>query len=799
MNKILLLLIISISFVIAGCGGAESRKEKYMQSALEHYDLDDCAKAKLDFKNVLQIDPKDTDSRVGLARCLVTEQEWRQVYSLLNAVVADDPNHVEAKHELAKFNLIIGQRDEAYELIEEALGINPNHAGSIALRGVFHSANNTLVAARNDANQAIGIDDENIVALSLVSALNFKDENYDAAINLLQSASSKFKETNKRKWKEVQILLISAYARAGQNEKISAIFEGLVEAYPENIQYKNRLANIYAQNGNFAKGEAVLLSETEGDDSEEYKKLLSHVSFISQHKDAEQALKLLQKYASEDDADPKVKLALAQHYFKTKEYDQAKPILEELAEDKVNILEANDAKNYLAYSSLQDRDVEGALNLVDEVLAESPTNNRALMIRGTIALSKRDAPQAIADFSTLLRDQPNNLRVVRQLAAAYILNGQEDLAKDLVQRAVEIDSSSKDLNLLYARLQGKDQEFDSAISTVNQLIETDNQDLASIKTLFDLQVASKDYEGAKETADKLKSISEDNPLGYYLSGVLSQNDNDISSAERDYLTALEKNPRANEPLSALVRLYVSQEQIEKAFAFLDNMITEDPEYLVPYNLKGELALSQKDYPLATKSFEQAISQNATWWLPYRGLSLVHAVQNDIDGSFASLQRGIDNGANAERLGIDLALAQYKLDRRDDAIKTYETVIEKMPNSALAKNNLAMILVDDQADEQSISQAIGYIDDIDNINEGALLDTAGWVHYKAGNLNRAIEYLTKAIELSPEVPELHYHIGMAYAGQGILDKAKEHLQIATANQEANYEGREEAEQKLKELL
>ena len=82
MKNIKIILIIALVSTIAGCGGAESRKEKYLASAQEYYDNDDCAKAKLEFKNVLQIDPKDAQGRVGLARCLIQEQEWRNAYQL---------------------------------------------------------------------------------------------------------------------------------------------------------------------------------------------------------------------------------------------------------------------------------------------------------------------------------------------------------------------------------------------------------------------------------------------------------------------------------------------------------------------------------------------------------------------------------------------------------------------------------------------------------------------------------------------------------------------------------------------
>ena len=795
MKQIKPVLIVALICLVAACGGAESRKAKYLASAHEYYENDDCAKAKLEYKNVLQIDPKDTEGRVGLANCLTQEKEWRKVYQLLNSVIEDDENHLEAKLEMAKFYILAGESDKAYEYIAEILSADPINASAIALRGIFHMKTNTLVAARKDAQEALALDKSDLLAITLNSAILLRSDQANEAITLVEETISSA-SLSKRKEKELQILLIGLYGQANRINEAVPVFENLISKYPNQLQYTNQLAAIYAASNQIDKGEALLLQAFEESDYNS-NRMLSYIAYLHQYRGSKQATTTLKEYVQKHKDRPKLKLALGQRYLNEKNDEAARKIFEELAQEK-SVSEANAAKNQLAFMHLKQGDAERAFNLAEEILEASPTNGRALMVRGTIALSRRDAPQAIADFRTILRDEPNNLTVIRQLATAYIQNGQNDLAKDVVQKAVEIDSSNKELNLLYARLQGSEQEYESAIETVSEILVDNEKDIASIKTLFDLQIASKDYSGAKESAERIKLASADNPLGYYLSGVLLQSESNFEAAEKEYLTALEKNPRANEPLSGLIKLYLGQKQVDKAMAYLDGVIEKDPKYLVPYNLRGELGIAIKDYDLAVESFEKAISVNKKWWVPYRGLSLTFVAQNKLDRAMQTLQRGIDNGANLERLGIDLALMQYRNGKRNLAIKTYERIIQQVPNSALAKNNLAMILVDDAATDESIVKALEYVASLENIEEAASLDTVGWVYYKAGKLDKSVEMLTRAVELAPEAAELHYHLGMAYADQGSTEKAKKHLTIA-ANSEQNYKGKEQAQQKLNELL
>ncbi len=787
----LIVLLIGFMLVISGCGGADSRKEKYIQSGNEYYFQDICKKAKLDYKNALQIDPKTVDALIGLSRCMVEENEWRNAYQLLSSALETDPNSVDAKLDLSKMYLLSGDNEKSYQLIEDVLAIESNNATAIALRGFFHIKNSMLAAARTDADQAINLESDNLPAIALLSSLYVKDGQTIKATSYIEGILAK-DNISKRKRRELQVSIIPLYSHLEDIDSVAKVYKQLITQYPDNNVYLYKLVSLYANNNRVEEAEKLLLSSMDAEDDEDS---LAYIAFLDKYKSSDDATRELEKFSVDGSA--KIRLALGRRYIDNNQIDKAKPLFQVLANDKSE-LESAGAKNELALLFLRENNAESSLKLVEEVLSEQPNNLRALVLRGTIALSRRDAPQAITDFRTILRDQPNNTYAIRQLTSAYIVNDQVELARELVQKAVEIDSNDKQLGLLYARLQGKDNEFESAIETVNDLLKTNENDLETIKTLFDLQIANKDYIGAKETAESMKSSLSDNPLGYYLSGVLLQNENNPLAAEKEYLAALDKQARANEPLSGLVRLYLSQNQQSKAIAMLRNIIKNDPEYLVPYNLLGEVGLSMKDYKLASDSFESAIKVNTNWWLPYRGLSLVHSAQGNIDKSINVLKRGFDKGVGVERLGLALALAQYQQGRRVDAINTYEKIIKEVPTSMLSKNNLAMILVDDQANDREIDKALVYVSDLENINEAASLDTVGWVYYKAGKIANAIEVLEKAVGLAPKAAELHYHLGMAYSEQdGGVEKAKQHLKAAIESDQS-YVGKNIAEQKLKQL-
>src|SRR5690606_25362530 len=46
------------------------------------------------------------------------------------------------------------------------------------------------------------------------------------------------------------------------------------------------------------------------------------------------------------------------------------------------------------------------------------------------------------------------------------------------------------------------------------------------------------------------------------------------------------------------------------------------------------------------------------------------------------------------------------------------------------------------------------------DDGYIVDSLGWAHYKQGNFEEAVRYLERAVELKPEDPILNDHLGDA---------------------------------------
>jgi len=74
------------------------------------------------------------------------------------------------------------------------------------------------------------------------------------------------------------------------------------------------------------------------------------------------------------------------------------------------------------------RDVEGAIRMLDELLAKNPGNADAEVLRGDLLMARRSAPEALAAFQAAAKANPGNADALAGVVRAHLLNRQLDEA-----------------------------------------------------------------------------------------------------------------------------------------------------------------------------------------------------------------------------------------------------------------------------------------------------------------------------------------------------------------------------------
>ena len=81
MKSIQAFVVISVALIVIACGGAEERKAAYMEKAEQSLNAGDLEKARIELKNVLQIDPKDADAWFKLGTIFERKKDFRKAFA----------------------------------------------------------------------------------------------------------------------------------------------------------------------------------------------------------------------------------------------------------------------------------------------------------------------------------------------------------------------------------------------------------------------------------------------------------------------------------------------------------------------------------------------------------------------------------------------------------------------------------------------------------------------------------------------------------------------------------------------
>ena len=85
--------LVMLLILTVGCGGPEERKAKYRMKAQEYMQAGNFPKARVALRNVLKIDPKDSEAYFLYAQVEEKEKNWRNAFAHYQQVIELHPDH----------------------------------------------------------------------------------------------------------------------------------------------------------------------------------------------------------------------------------------------------------------------------------------------------------------------------------------------------------------------------------------------------------------------------------------------------------------------------------------------------------------------------------------------------------------------------------------------------------------------------------------------------------------------------------------------------------------------------------
>lgn len=197
-----------------------------------------------------------------------------------------------------------------------------------------------------------------------------------------------------------------------------------------------------------------------------------------------------------------------------------------------------------AYIGLGDVDYQGAeyekayLNY-DKAASLDPTNTRAMIGKTKAQRQQNKLNAAIKEINAAMAIEPNNIKVLTELAIIYDLLGKETLSapiyREILERAPDQAASSNNVGLNYIALK----QYDKAILAFERALSLDSSNTKiknNLGTAFALR-------GNEEVAFSIFKDTVGEAGAYNNIGYLYITQGRLDDAERTLRKALELNPR----------------------------------------------------------------------------------------------------------------------------------------------------------------------------------------------------------------------------------------------------------------
>lgn len=196
-------------------------------------------------------------------------------------------------------------------------------------------------------------------------------------------------------------------------------------------------------------------------------------------------------------------------------------------------------------------------------------------------------------------------------------------------------------------------------------------------------------------------------------------------------------------------------------------------YLTPFEGRMEKFLGDKELDYAARSllrFRPISLENLTI------ISYYFFSKGDYDDALNLLKTGVYMFPSASQLSMLLGFVYTAMDQHDHAEQLFRSLVNKHPLNSDLLNALGYTLATRQKNLDEAELLIKKALEISPDN-GAYLDSLGWVYFNKGELDKAALHIQKAHEIRPEDPEILEHLAVIRLHQGDCPKAQSLFDLA----------------------
>jgi tetratricopeptide (TPR) repeat protein len=763
--------VLAPMLLFAGCGSPEQRAQGYYERGVALIEKKDDLAARLELLNAVKFKSDKIEAWRALAGINERTKAYQPLFENLRRIVELDPTDIDARLKLGEMLLAGNAPDAALRIVEGAGEPGDQNPGLHALKAAILVKMRDVAGGLDEAQKATGLDPGNVDAAVMLASDKLSKGDVDSALQIISAPPVVSKS-----YPRIEQIRAQIFVRKGDLAQAEGILHKLIDQKPQEIALRDQLVRIYVAQRRFDEAERELRSiaaANPGNTGAE----LDLVRFLSGIKGPAVAREELVSRITGGGDVFAYQMTLADLDFGQGKVDESTALLEGLITAPGAPEHALAAQTKLAEFHFRKANYPAAEKLVGDILKKDPRNTTGLKIRASIRIEQGQFESAISDLREALNAQPKSPELLLLMAIAYEREGKLELADRQYADATKSAAGNPNVSRRYVAFLQRQGRVAQAEDVLTASVAANPRSIDLLSALAQIRLARQNWTGALTVADSIQAIGNDRGIANLIRGSAFAGQNKMDQAIAALEAAHASAPDALQGVVSLVTAYIRSGKAGKAETLLDDMAKKYPENVQLSLLMGSTQLAKNNIAEAEKNFKRAIEQNPKEEAGYIALSNFYIRQKDYAQAIKILQDGGRELPDSLNLKLTLAVNLFQTGNYEEAIEKYESILKDAPDTPLAINNLASLLLDYRSDKDSINRAYALAEKLKNSNVAQFQDTVGWAQYNQGDFKAAVAKLESAQAQMPNLAAIRYHLGMSYIATGQTEKAAEQLKAA----------------------
>jgi tetratricopeptide (TPR) repeat protein len=491
--------------------------------------------------------------------------------------------------------------------------------------------------------------------------------------------------------------------------------------------------------------------------------------------DVDEALRYLQTAFKLNPDDLQTGIAVAQLHLSNGRLADAERVLALMVERAPD----NRALNY-NYADVLTKLGRGneATAFLERAVAADPTFGPAILRLLDIYQEEGQYLKAAALLEPLVVEDPLNLEMQRQQAFFYLRGGDAMKAHERYNALVIADPKDTRSQFGLAEAMNDLERYAEAEKIYTRLLAATPDEPELLGSYGLALVGQKKWDEAAKTFNKLLGIGS---APDHLSALARTQLAHIDLRKENYAAAVETAKSAftfrDRPNSQAINIALEalrkQNKHAEALALLDPLVKQFPNdpFVNARYVEALVRNEQKD-----KAKEHAAAQAKLGGRNAMTVAEAYMQAGDNVAAIELMKSAVT--ARPEEIDVHFQLGSIyeRTGDRKSAEKTFLAVLEKNPEHAPTLNYLGYMWAEGgenlEKAHEMLTRAVGQ-----EPNNGAYIDSLGWVYFRLGQLDLAEKYLSDAVRLAPRDATVHEHLGDVLAARGDRERALQSYRTA----------------------